>query len=69
MTRVNCDPPPGLIRVDVGKGCLLLLTQPEYENGLRRGKFYRRRLALSQRLAANAADPIPEHRPGGDRPT
>lgn len=39
----------GLIRVPVGKGCILLLTEGEYLAGLRRGKQLRRREALARR--------------------
>jgi hypothetical protein len=43
------EPPPGLIPVEVGKGCVLLLTEGEYLAGLRRGKQLRRREALARR--------------------
>lgn len=42
------DPPPGLIPVPL-KGAILLLTEPEYLAGLRRGKAWRRRVALASR--------------------
>jgi len=43
--------PPGFIRIPVGKGpCQLLLTDAEYLRGLRRGKWWRRRLALRPRI-------------------
>ena len=45
------DTPPGFVRVPCGKGdCQLLLTQDEYLRGLRRGKWWRRRLALRPRI-------------------
>ena len=47
--------PPDLIPVDVGKGCLLLLTAPEYLAGIRRGKWWRRRVALLQRAQYGAS--------------
>ncbi|HWU38601.1 MAG TPA: hypothetical protein VN203_13215 [Candidatus Acidoferrum sp.] len=46
------DPPPDLVPVALGKGCLLLLTAMEYQRALARGKAYRRRLALAKRDAA-----------------
>jgi len=61
------DPPAGLIRVDLGKGCILLLTQGEYLSGLRRGKFYRRAQALAGRLEGNASEPLPRYGPNQDR--
>lgn len=42
-------PPTGLIAIPVGKGCVLLLTRDEYTRGLRRGKWWRRRVAREQR--------------------
>ena len=43
--------PPGFVRVPCGKGdCQLLLTDAEYLRGLRRGKWWRRRLALRPRI-------------------
>jgi hypothetical protein len=47
--RPQTDPPAGLIPVPLGKGCLLLLTEPEFVAGIRRGKSWRRRLALASR--------------------
>jgi len=45
------EAPPGFVRVPCGKGdCQLLLTQDEYLRGLRRGKWWRRRLALRPRI-------------------
>jgi hypothetical protein len=41
--------PPGFVPIRLGKACYLLLTQGEYLQGLRRGKWWRRRLALHQR--------------------
>lgn len=50
MTRPPQD--EGLIRVPVGKGgCYLLLTDAEYDRGIRRGKWARRRATMEQRLA------------------
>ena len=62
------DPPPGLIEVRIPKA-VLLLTLREYQDGLRRGKSYRRRAALARRLATNGMSPVPTSRPGGDRST
>lgn len=59
MVNAACQPPPGLVPVPVGKGCVLLLTQPEYLAALRRGKAWRRRVALLQRTQAG---------PSGDDP-
>jgi len=67
---VNANPPlvmktaaPGLIRVDVGKGCLLLLTPQEFRQGILRGKSWRRRAAFLQRSQpAASGDVLP---PGG----
>jgi hypothetical protein len=44
------DPPPGMIPVQLAKGCLLLLTDHEYRLGLQRGKWWRRRQAMQQRF-------------------
>lgn len=44
------DPPPGLIAVPLGKACLLLLTQAEFRAGVKRGKTWRRREALAERV-------------------
>lgn len=41
-------PPPGLIPVPM-KGAVLLLTGPEFEAGIRRGKWWRRRQAIERR--------------------
>lgn len=56
--------PPGFVTVEIGKGCVLLLTFREYRDGLRRGKFYRRRLALVRRLTTNGTSPLPGQGPG-----
>jgi|GEM_PF-1449406 hypothetical protein len=45
-----CQPPAGLIPVPM-KGAVLLLTEPEYLAGIRRGKAWRRREALARRTA------------------
>lgn len=46
--------PAGLISVAVGKGCLLVLTATEYAQGIRRGKWWRRRTALAKRTGARS---------------
>jgi len=43
--------PPGLIAVDLSKQTLLVLTEAEYLRGLRRGKAWRRTVALTTREA------------------
>jgi hypothetical protein len=50
----SLDPPPGLIPVPL-KGAVLLLTAPEFAAGIRRGKAWRRRAALTRRLAGKPA--------------
>ena len=35
--KAPTDLPPGLIAVPLGKACVLLLTEPEYLAGIRRG--------------------------------
>lgn len=40
----------GLTKVNLSKGCYLLLTHEEYANGIRRGKIERRRVALKKRI-------------------
>lgn len=52
---VKIDAPPGLVPVPL-KGAVLLLTAPEYLAGIRRGKWWRRRLALLQRTHPRASD-------------
>ena len=42
------DPPPGLIPVPM-KGAILLFTAAEFMAAIRRGKQWRRRLAMEQR--------------------
>ena len=42
------DLPPGLIPVPM-KGAVLLLTAPEFKAGIRRGKAWRRRVAMAKR--------------------
>ncbi len=45
------DAPSGFVRIPAGKGdCQLLLTEEEYLRGLRRGKWWKRRLALRPRI-------------------
>jgi len=51
---MGTPPPPGLIPVALGKGCLLLLTAPEFERALARGKVYRRRVALAERCGQSS---------------
>jgi hypothetical protein len=43
--------PADFIRVQLDKGCFLLLTEPEYRRGIRRGKWLRRRAAMLKREA------------------
>lgn len=51
--RLSTDPyagiPSGYLRVEVGKGRVLVLTTEEYTRGLKRGKVWRRRQARMQR--------------------
>ncbi|MCX5735333.1 MAG: hypothetical protein NTW68_13535 [candidate division NC10 bacterium] len=56
------DPPPGLIPVPM-KGAVLLLTAPEFEAGIRRGKAWRRRAALAERCGESPAHPPPGENP------
>jgi len=49
IVRTMIKPPPGHIIIPLSGGCLLLLTQTEYLQGLRRGKQLRRREALARR--------------------
>lgn len=42
-------PSDGYVKVDAGKGCVLLLTAQEYTQALKRGKTWRRRQARAQR--------------------
>jgi hypothetical protein len=46
--RPPTDPPPGMIPVPM-KGAILLLTESEYLAGIRRGKWWRRRVAMERR--------------------
>ena len=43
------DTPEGLVKVPLSKGCFLLLSVAEYERGIRRGKWLRRRKAMLKR--------------------
>jgi len=43
-----------MIRVPLGKGCLLVLTQSEYLRALARGKACRRAEALTRRVAGES---------------
>ena len=45
------ETPKGMISVPLGKGCILLLTEQEYVNALKRGKIHRRREAEDRREA------------------
>jgi hypothetical protein len=47
------DSPPGLIPVPM-KGAILLLTESEYLAGVRRGKWWRRRVATERRTGQTA---------------
>jgi len=49
MMRAPDTPPAGLVAVPVGTGCILLLTEPEYVAGIKRGKRWRRALSLRRR--------------------
>jgi len=51
------NPPPGLIPVPM-KGAVLLLTQAEFTAGIRRGKWWRRRVTMERREATSAASPV-----------
>ncbi len=51
------DPPDGLLAVPFGKGCVLLLTPREVTAGIRRGKWWRRRLADEKRAQAQPTTP------------
>jgi hypothetical protein len=66
------EPPPGLIPVPM-KGAVLLLTVPEFSAGIRRGKAWRRRVAMDRREALAACQSPPrasqEAAGGGTRPT
>jgi len=55
--KAPTDPLPGLIRVPL-KGALLLLTEPEYLAGVRRGKAWRRLVAMERREATFDASPV-----------
>ena len=39
-----------LVRLPLGKGCVLVLTWSEYRRGIARGKAERRRAAMTKRL-------------------
>ncbi len=41
--------PPGLVCIEVGKGCVLLLSEGEYVRAVKRGKASKRGQALRQR--------------------
>lgn len=47
--------PSGYLRVEVGKGCVLLLTKAEYIQGLRRGKTWRERNEKGERISEREA--------------
>jgi hypothetical protein len=49
---------PDLVRVEIGKGCVLYLTRTEYANGICRGKVIKRREQRRQR-AATPPTPTP----------
>ena len=42
-------PPPGLVCVRLRKGCVLPLSEGEYMRAVRRGKAWRRRVAMGRR--------------------
>lgn len=43
------ETPSGLVPVDIGKGCCLLLTREEFAAGVKRGKTWRRQVAREKR--------------------
>ena len=53
MPEMKAEAPraDGLIAIPLGKQCVLLLTQKEYETGIRRGKAVRRRESLAKRTS------------------
>jgi hypothetical protein len=59
---VTTDPPPELIPIPL-KGAVLLLTQAEFTAGVRRGKWWRRRVAMEQRCLQK------HHERRGEAPT
>ncbi len=59
--------PAGMVAVPLGRGCILVLTRDEYLRAIRRGKLFRRRAALTGRLATKGSDPILRHGPRPDR--
>lgn len=56
------ETPPGLVRVPLPKGCVLLRTPEEYRRAILRGKRRRRRGALALRIPKNPG-PLPMGRP------
>ncbi len=56
---VPSDAPAGLIPIRL-KGAVLLLTRAEYAEAIRRGKHWRRRLALARRLEIPTPGPTGE---------
>jgi hypothetical protein len=44
--------PTGLVSVPLGKDCILLLSEAEYIRAIKRGKWWRRREALTKRTGA-----------------
>ncbi|OGR25915.1 MAG: hypothetical protein A2139_14235 [Desulfobacca sp. RBG_16_60_12] len=47
--------PAGLYRIDLWRGCYLLLTSQEYYNGLKRGKADRRRQSTDSRIQSEGS--------------
>jgi hypothetical protein len=45
--------------LDVGKGCVLVLTKAELIQGLRRGKWFKRAQARAARIPSLEEDPCP----------
>jgi hypothetical protein len=48
-TMTPSDLPDGLRAVSLPKGCVVLLTPQEYLAGIRRGKWWKRRVAEERR--------------------
>jgi hypothetical protein len=51
--------PGDFVRVEIGKGCCLILSQSEYANAVARGKRLRRRQQFRQRQQPKPPAPLP----------
>lgn len=51
MSTATLPPTDDLVRIPLGKSCVLVLTWSEYRRGIWRGKSERRRAAMAKRLA------------------